>query len=311
MLPLLLKSMRNIIHSQVSAYFLVCALSISLYGQGKPERNQRGYFGAVRSVRTESMGFSLEEGKLRRGKRKLDSTELFDRQGRLLEDIHLKADGSILWSDKYVYDSQGRLIESSGKHSSFVYLPDRRTYKYDTKGNLIEENGYNSNGKLVNKSEYVYDEKNRRIQWTSMSYHPEENSKPHKWTYAYDEQGRKQEERAFSDEGEGFKPTDSLGSPHRKLYIFKDHDKPEIVLLFKVDGNFAGLESTKYDRRGNEIEEIEHDERGLVKKKVRYSYRFDRVGNWIQQNTYEWTEENGKTQYQISELSYQIIKYFK
>lgn len=303
--------MMNIIRRQSIAYFLVCVLSISSYGQSKSERNQRGYFGAVQSVRTESIEFALEEGKLQRGKRKLTSIERFDRQGRLLEDIHLKDDGSILWSDKYIYDSQGRLIESLGKHSKFVYLPDRQTYKYDIQGNLIEVNGYNSSGELVNANEYVYDEKNRKIQWTSMSYHPEENSKPHRWTYAYDEQGRSKEVRAFSNEGGGFKPTDSLGTPHRKLYIYRENDKPEIILLFKVDGSFAGLESRKYDRRGNEVEEIEYNERGLIKKRTKYRYRFDRFGNWIQQNTYEWAEENGKAAYQLSEMSYQIVRYFR
>jgi hypothetical protein len=300
----------SIFQRQLVGCLLISVLSISAYGQSEPGRNRSGYFGAVKSVRTETVEVSLEGGKFRRGKRKLDSIERFDKKGRLLEDLFFSDDGSILSGEKYSYDSQGRLVKSLGSHSRFVYLPDLQAYKYDAQGNVIEVNGFNSSGKLVNTDEYAYDEKNRKIQWTSMSYHPEEHSKPHRWTYSHDEQGRLKEELSFSKEGGGFKPTDSLGDPHRKLYIYKDHSKPEIVILFKVDGSFAGLESRKYDRSGNDLEEVEYDESGLVRKRVKYGYKFDRRGNWIQQNTYEWSEDNPKSAYQLGQVSYQIIRYF-
>lgn len=301
--------MSNIIQKQAFAYFLVCALSVLSHGQNKSAGNQSGYVGPVESVRTESVDFFLDKGRLRRGERKVDSTTRFDPRGRILETRSLKDDGSILWGEKHLYDSQGRLKETLLEHARFVYLPDRQTYKYDAKGNLIEELGYDAGGKLVNVSEYVYDEKNRRIQWTSMSHHAEENSKPHRWTYSYDEKGKGTEVRAFSDEGDGFKPTDTLGGPHRRLSVGKDGGEPLTILLFKADGTFAGMTMTLYDRKGEVVKEVEHDEDGSVKSRRRYAYRYDRYGNLTRQSIYRWIGDGKGGRFQISEVRYYIIKY--
>ena len=152
--------------------------------------------------------------------------------------------------------------------------------------------------------------KRRRTQWTSISYHPEENSRPHRRTYTYDEKGSVREVLSFSDEGGGFKPTDSLGSPYRQLNL-KENDKSLTILFFNVDGTFGGIQSFKYDRRGNEIEYIEYDGVGSIIKKVRNSHRFDRLGNLIQLNTYKWSGVNGRDSFKLSETSFQTIKYFK
>jgi hypothetical protein len=277
--------------------------------QSTTKQNERGYFGPVLSVRSDTVEYGRDQGKLRHGRRKPDSFERFDKDGRLLEEKHFKDDGSILWDNKYVYDARGRLIESSGTHSKFVYLPERRVYRYDSKANLIEESGFDSQGRLVNKNEYAYDEKGRKRRWTSMSYHPEENSRPHQWTYDYYENGLVKEERAFSDEGGGFLPTDSLGGPHRKLFMYNPQNKPAFALLFNANGAFAGLESTVYDRRGNELEEVQYDSGGSPKGKTKYSYRFDQFGNPTVQNTYEWNGESSRGSYYLKEVSYQIIRY--
>ncbi len=286
------------------ALCVACASFVVTNAQSKTKQNQRGYLGPVASVRSETIEYWLDQGRLRHGRRKLDSFQRFDPHGRLLEEKHFRDDGSILWQDNYVYDGSGRLVESSGTHSKFVYLPSRRAYRYDSRGNLIAENGFDSQGKLVNKNENTYDEKGRKIRWTSMSYHPEENSRPHQWTYDYYESGRVKEECAFSDEGGRFVPTDSLGGPHRKLFIYNLQDKPAYVLLFNANGAFAGLESTLYDRRGNELEEVQYDSGGSLKRKTKYSYRFDRFGNPIVQTTYEWDGS-----YHLKEVSYEIIRY--
>lgn len=289
--------------------YMTFASLVITNAQSKTKQNERGYVGPLFSVRSDTVEYWLDQGRLRHGRRKLDSFERFDKDGRLLEEKHFKDDGSILWEDKYVYDSRGRLVESAGTHSKFVYLPSRRVYRYDSNGNLIEENGFDGNGKLVNKNEYTYDGKGRKIRWTSMSYHAEENSKPHQWTYGYYGNGHLKEERAFSDEGGGFLPTDSLGGPHRKLFMYDSQNKPVLVLLFNANGAFAGVESTVYDRRGNELEEVQYDSDGSLKGKTKYSYRFDQFGNPTVQNTYEWNEESSRGSYYLKEVRYQIIRY--
>jgi YD repeat-containing protein len=301
--------MRNIGERFVVSCFIIFALFFSICGQKKSDREQSDYHGAVKNVRTEIIEYSFENGKLKAGKRKLESTEQFDKSGNLLERVYYGSDEKLLWSDKNVF-SKGRLVETITNHSPFTFLPDKRIYKYDNAGNLIEENGYNLSGKLVNQSVYVYDEQNRKTQDTSVSYHPEEHSKPHRWTYSYDEQGRLKEEKTFSNEGNGFVPTDSLGRPHRKLLIYRNGNKSEVDMFFKVNGQFARMTLTTYDRRGNEIEDVKYDENGNVKEKARYEYKFDRLGNWLEQKTYEWETEDGKSFYRLSEISYQIINFF-
>jgi hypothetical protein len=271
--------------------------------------NERGYSGPVTSVRTETVSYSTDEGKRHRDERNLDSIEIFDRAGRLIQEKYFADEGAILYQYKHRYDSHGRRVESSGTHSRFTYLSDRIAYVYDSVGNLIAKNGFDSNGKLVNTDEYAYDEKRRKIRWTSMSYHPEEHSKPHQWTYDYYDNDLVKEERAFEDNGAGFRPTDSLGGPHRKFFMYNSQNKPAFVLLYNASGGFAGLESTIYDTRGNELEGIRYEPTGTLKDKTKYSYSFDNFGNWVVQKTYEWDSEANR--YQLSEISYQIIEYWK
>lgn len=277
--------------------------------QTKTKTNENGYSGPVVSVRTDTGKFWFARGKLRHGKRELNSIERFDAVGRLIQEQIFTDQRSILYQYKYRHDSRGLRTDASGTHSKFTYLPDRMAYIYDSVGNLVTENGFDSQGKLVNQNEYTYDEKRRKIRWTSMSYHPEENSKPHQWTYDYYENGLVKEERAFADEGEGFRPTDSLGAPHRKFFMYNSQNKRAFVLLYNVNDVFEGFESTVYDGRGNEIEEIQHDSTGALKSKTKYSYRYDKFGNWVTQRTYEWDAEAAA--YQLSEISYQHIEYRK
>jgi len=288
--------------------FLICTFFLPIYGQNKSEREQRNYSGAVKTVRTEIVEYSFEDGKLKVGKRELDSVEKFDRFGNLLEEINY-SDGEILISKKNVF-SNGRLIETFLKHSPYLYLPDKRIYKYDDAGNLIEVNGYNLAGKLVNQSTYVYDEQNRKIQWTSMSYHPEERSEPHRYTYSYDEQGHLKEEKAFWDKGDGFTPTDSLGRPHKRVLVYRNSDKWETELYFNTSDTFVKITTISYDDRGNEIEDIEYDQNKNVKEKIRYQYKFDKFGNWVEEKTYRWITEDGKSFHQLEEIEYRTIKYF-
>lgn len=268
------------------------------------------YYGLVKTVRTETVEYSFEDGKPKHSKRKLDSIEQFDHHGRLLEEMHYGSDGKILWREQHAYSS-GRLIETTVKHDKFIFLPDRRVYKYDTRQNLIEENGYDLSGKLVNQSTYVYDTNNRKIQWTSVSFHPEEHSTPHRWTYSYDEQGRLKEEKAFSDEGNGFIPVDSLGAPHKRVLGYQNGDKWNAALYFDVTGALVRMTLLTYDQKENEIEDIEYNQDLNLKKKIRYEYKFDKHENWVKMKTYVWKAKDSRAFYQLDEVTYQVITYYK
>jgi hypothetical protein len=184
-------------------------------------------------------------------------------------------------------------------------------YRYDERGNLIEVKGYNDKDELVYKSDYKYDDGNRRIEWLSSSFHRGENSKPNKTTYSHFKSGQVKDERFYLDRGEGFQPNDNIpGGAHRQMYFYDEHGKRISTLRFKSNGAFEGMNITKYDHRGNELEDVEYDAEGDLKDKKVYKYKYDSAGNWVEQTTYGLVVNGGGSQLRIEEISYQIIKYY-
>jgi hypothetical protein len=306
------KEIAKLNHLSASWFLLLLLLLIiplRSYAQVCDGWKESGYEGRVESVRAYVVEFD-EDGK-KRGKRRIDSIKRFDRRGCLKEDTAFTHNGSILWSNANSHDAQGRLISTSTKHSPFTYLSDVTFYRYDERGNLIEEKGYDTKDELVYKGAYKYDDRNRRIEWLSSSFHPEENSKPHKSTYSRYESGQVKDERFYSDEGGGFQPNDNIpGGAHRKTYFYDERGKIISTLRFKSNGAFAGMEITRYDHRGSVIEEIEYDGEGNLIDKKAYKYKYDRLGNWLEQTTYGLAMDGHESRLRIEEISYQIIKYY-
>jgi hypothetical protein len=171
-------------------------------------------------------------------------------------------------------------------------------------------NGYDLSGRLVSHDDSEFDDKHRKIRWTSRSYFEHEDHSPHRWTYSYDDQDCVKEEKAYIDAGSGFAATDRLGSPHRKLHMYHDPTRSGATVSFDSSGAFAGSELSTYDSKGNELEDIEFDANGVLKRKTKYEYVFDSFGNWTVQKTYEWNTEKGKSYYRLQEIEYQLITYF-
>jgi YD repeat-containing protein len=67
---------------------------------------------------------------------------------------------------------------------------------------------------------------------------------------------------------------------------------------------------TRYDRRGNEIEDVEYDAEGNLKGKKVYKYKYDRSGNYIEQTTFDLAPDGRESRLRIEEVSYYIIKYY-
>jgi len=274
--------------------------------QSKSERELRGYRGAVKSVRTEVVEYSYESKKVKVGKRRLDFAENFDRIGNLIRETMYGYDGDVLFDETNVYQN-GRMIETLRKNSPFSVLPDKVVYIYNASGNIVEENGYDLSGKLVSNDIYEYDGRKRKIQWTSKSFFEHEDHRPHRWTYSYDDQNRVKEEKAFLEGGTGFVATDELGGPHRKLNMYRDETRSGLTIMFPSGGAFSGSRLSSYDKKGNEMEDIEFDEAGNLKSKTQYAYVFDGLGNWTIQKTFEWDKGDGR--YQLTKITYQTFTF--
>ena len=289
---------------------LLCLSVIApVLAQTKADREELEYKGKVRNVRTESISFTYDDGKRKAEKRRLDQVETFDIAGNLLRNIVYSSDLSVLYDEKRSFQ-KGRVVETLRKHSPFTYLSDRVLYKYDQAGDLVEENGFDLTGKLVSHHVYEYDNHGRKTQWTSRSYFANEDKRVHRWTYTYDGLGRVRDEKAYIDGGNGFIPTDELGGPHRKLNMYADSTRSNHTVNFNARGVFVGSRVSRYDRKGNELEDIGFDEKGELKEKTRYEYVFDRLGNWTVKRTYEWDFENGKGLYRLEEISYRRISFY-
>jgi hypothetical protein len=293
---------------KIATFLLLCAVCGPAFGQAESDKVREGYFGPVKRVRTEVVKISYEDGKAQKGERQADSIEEFDRIGRTVATSDF-ADGRFLSSNHNRFDSAGRLLETETTYASASETPHKNIYKYDSNGNLVKEQGFDVNGRLEYTFEFVNDEYGRKVQQTSFTNETEKKPTFDRCTYKYDENGHLIEEKDFTDDGSGFKPKDNSLGYQKRISIFGDSDRPRFDLSFHADVSFAGFGERHYDRRGNEVEDTEYNADGTLRLKVKYSYVFDKRGNWIRQDTYKLTRENPS--YRLTEVDYQIIEYFR
>jgi hypothetical protein len=290
-------------------FCLLWTLAIPLSGQLKSEREQSDYLGTVESVRTQTVKYSLEKGRLKAGKTKIFSIERFDKRGNYLQNVEFNHDGIPNWDQKTLYMNGNvigwQVITRPGD------IPDKFIYKYDSAGNVIEQNSYDEpSDRLSYQTKYVYDGRNRRIQMSDTMFLSTGRYGNEKIvTYEYDEKGRIREEKAFENDANGLMSAEINGY-HRKLLMYTDGDRWTLSLSFLRNGQLAGTRRLSRDSRGNETEDLEYDATGKLVKAIRYKYRFDKRGNWIVQQTFRWNPDSVKNSFGLDEITYRAIQYF-
>ncbi len=75
-------------------------------------------------------------------------------------------------------------------------------------------------------------------------------------------------------------------------------------------GVLTGKEVYKYDDRGNIAEMTLLGDNGSVLSKESYRYEFDQLGNWTKMTTSVAVVENGKLDFEPSEVTYRVIAYY-
>lgn len=196
------------------------------------------------------------------------------------------SDGKLLKSDMsyhtrtFAYDSCGRLVSmkqinklpdqistsdanNSQKENFSIYQ-----YTYDDNNNLTEEYEFDSNGKKLGVSRFVYDENGRLI------LNEEEYNGYRRWfQYSYDSVGNLIEE-LWSDS--------IVGILERMTFDYENNVRTKEVWETYFDGILDGIVSYTY-LNGNEKEVIETDGKGNVEATWSYQYEYDLNGNWIVQ----------------------------
>jgi hypothetical protein len=288
-------------------FFVLVTLVVPTFGQRESEREEYGYVGAVKSIRTETVSNTVRDGKSKAGQRRLESIETFDEPGNLLECIEYNVEGVLNWHQKNIFE-EGRVIGWQ-----VITRPDEEwdkfLYKFDEAGNIVEQNSYDDDGELSNHWTYLYDQQNRKVQ-SSMQMLSWDKNRALITIYSYDEKGRLVEEKTFMNEENAVLPAESSGV-HQRMLIYDGSKWWTSSREYSKGGQLVGISYLKRDDRGNEIEDISYDGAGSIEHKIRYEYKYDKRGNWIVQKTSRWNTADGQSRYQLDEIEYRKIEYFK
>ena len=181
----------------------------------------------------------------------------YNKKGNLTEGNDYDINGELLFKGEDTYDERGNKLEQV-MYNSYGKLLHKVTYKYDDKGNRTEEKDYDSNGKLTIRV-----------------------------TYAHNEMGNKTEENVF--------PSDN--KPYQIKYKYNDKgEQIEQVENSKIEDIDIEVKlTTKYDSKGNKVEEENFFNDKLTSKKL---YKYDQKGNKIEESFIGFsTEPSKKTLY--------------
>ena len=106
----------------------------------------------------------------------------------------------------------------------------------------------------------------------------------------------------------------SVEEPKRVLLETAEYDVKGVKTqnqYFPISGNtLTGREVYKYDDKGNISEMTLLNGDGSLLSKEVYKYEFDSIGNWIKMTTSVAVVENGKIEFEPTEVTYRTIFYY-
>src|SRR5262245_12255586 len=118
--------------------------------QGRPDRDQAGVIGPVKSVEAYHISFALKDGKTEEAKRKPWYSETYNFDGNKTERVFYDSNRI----DKYLYtcDTKGRCTGYEAYEvtsDNNLVFREKRLYVLDDNGNTIEHKRFNSDGNLT------------------------------------------------------------------------------------------------------------------------------------------------------------------
>lgn len=278
-------------------------LGIQCFAQKKPHPLIDGLVGPVRNLK--------EWNVLANAKRQLSSIESYDQNGNLITYTTYKDDGGILYGDTNTYNESGRLIETRTVHTLNVYLPDKKVFLYDDRGKLVEVKGFNSADRPLGGELYRYDSQDNMVEEKNYLIGSHLVYNNHLTRRTYDGKGNEISRAQYVYDENGVRP-DEFGMRYQKQVFLNDRDgRPVLTGYLKSDNSLVRKETTKYDRRGNTVEEIERGVDRRLLRRITYAYVFDHHGNWIKQVRTEWTAENVGSVFEPVEISLRAITYYR
>ncbi|MBI4945653.1 MAG: hypothetical protein HY840_04545 [Bacteroidetes bacterium] len=209
------------------------------------------------------------------------TTYEYDDKGNVLEVKNFGSNGSVGSSYTHQYNDQGMLTKTIAYNQGYLWITE--TLQYDSKGNITEDISNYADGSLKSKQLYKYDAKGNLIE--ENEYSPSDSNLFPKGTsccnvhrYAYDDKGHKTEETDYDSNGDlaGVNKFDSKGN------------RIELHIYMKFDNKNSGSNSVyKYDDMGSIIEEQTDWTDGTFHSRNKYTYDYDKQGNWVKKIEFE------------------------
>lgn len=263
------------------------------YSQEALDLKSKNLLGKVKSIKIFYYNASEKFGELQKGKLNCKYYQVFNSQGYLIKETCSDEEVKIEYAYKFFYDIKNNLIKGltlqnkiilENKYDSenrliqtdnlvgYIYPNFRTKNKFSFDGKIKESNAYNFEGLLQIKIISKYDDKGKEIE-----------------SSVYDENG-KMSLHYFSDYNEkgnlikvsSLKGFEENGGDAR---IFKYNDKNQVT-----QENFTTEDGTRYTRQtysyneyGNIVSENSVSDDTLSTYNLNYEYKYDTLGNWIEQ----------------------------
>ena len=247
---------------------LLCLPLLFSCGRKKKDNDLGNLKGKVKSVIR--MHFAAKEvfGDFEKGDLDYKYEYKYDKDGNITETSSYDKDGKLRLysSNKYKYDKDGNMTEEASCNKDGE-LRNKTKYKYDEEGNLTEEDLYNKDGELRNKTKYKYDEDGNLIE---DIHYTKDGKLWYKTKYKYDKDSNLTESNQYNKVGD---------LEYKNEYKYDIENRKISESFYAIENGNLGI-ITKYDKDGNQIEEMNHNGDGMSVTKYKYD-EFDENNNWI------------------------------
>jgi len=301
-------SSNNVIGGDVDAKSLSRAIALLLtvsaagFSQQPSDRQLCGLHGKVRTQRDESVSYSDKSGQWVAGPRKLEALTTFSPEGKILEDLRFREDGT--WVS-FTTENPNLRIAIVHKADGAA---DRKTVTTTSQdGQLTTEISYSSDGSIRQKEIWRRDSSGRLLELSTWAG---DGTPTGKYVPSYSKDGKETGNTMYDGKGavtssvrvisglaqaeiENFLADSSKGKPGETVTIdtkTADGKMTESVHYGK-DGMADYRTFYTYDLRGVNVDSSTYDAKGAKIAGTRHSEELDSNGNMIKTVFEKWVPD--------------------
>jgi hypothetical protein len=254
--------------------------------------------GLVRSVVIEKAEFSIADGELVEGQRRLVRRVNYDIEGRQLEELNYDHGGVLVKKSLSIYDLTG-LLQEILTYSADGSLICRQVYSHDLGKRTVDELAYRAS--KITKTLYSLDENGRMVSQTALDSVGHMSTK---LVMQYDLQNRLYEASVCMSDSEGLAIVPGVGMSTMLSNEMRHRLKGRGPC---ADDLLTSKTVFKRDHDGHLVEVAVYTGEGVLIERNAYSREYDSHGNWTKQTQSKWTPESDR--FEPVALNYRKIVY--